>query len=51
LILYTYFIAISQLNRLQSIHLGFLGVSTVRCESPINAYWICLDFLGFSRPK
>jgi hypothetical protein len=33
-----------------SVDLGFLGSSRFAAKTPVNAYWVSLDFLGFSRP-
>jgi hypothetical protein len=35
----------------QSIHLGFLGGRPFVAKTPDYRGWICLDFLGFSRPN
>jgi hypothetical protein len=34
-----------------SIRLGFLDSARFGAKSPNSAYWIVLDFLGFSRPN
>jgi hypothetical protein len=31
--------------------LGFLGACCFAAKPPEHAYWILLDFLGFSRPN
>jgi hypothetical protein len=33
------------------VDLGFLGSGRFAAKSPDSAYWISLEFLGFSRPK
>jgi hypothetical protein len=36
---------------IRSAHLGFLETGHLAAETQVFSYWICLDFLGFSRPN